>query len=93
MLRITVQDSPQASTLKLEGKLTGPWVKELEQSWITVTATVPDHPVVIDLSDVTFIDCAGKCLLAPGAEHRFRYGKRNNILFVPAKDRTKYLHD
>ena len=64
MLRITVQDSPQASTLKLEGKLTGPWVKELEQSWITVTATVPDHPVVIDLSDVTFIDCAGKCLLA-----------------------------
>jgi outer membrane protein len=64
MLRITVRDSLQASTFKLEGKLTGPWVKELEQSWSAARAAGQEHPVVIDLVDVTFIDCAGKCLLA-----------------------------
>jgi len=63
MLRITVQESVQASTFKLEGKLTGPWVRELEQSWAQVTA-VPGHAVIIDLADVTFIDYAGKELLA-----------------------------
>jgi outer membrane protein len=64
MLRITVQDSPQASTLKLEGKLAGPWVQELEQSWTAAAASAPDRPVVVDLEQVTYIDCAGKYLLA-----------------------------
>jgi outer membrane protein TolC/anti-anti-sigma regulatory factor len=61
MLRITIQESAQASTFKLEGKLTGPWVRELEQSW---TAAAPGHTLIVDLADVTFIDCAGKSLLA-----------------------------
>jgi outer membrane protein len=61
MLRITIQESAQASTFKLEGKLTGPWVRELEQSW---AAAKPGHNLTVDLADVTFIDCAGKSLLA-----------------------------
>src|ERR1019366_472942 len=61
MLRITIQESAQASTFKLEGKLTGPWVRELEQAW---TAAAPGHALIVDLADVTFIDCAGKSLLA-----------------------------
>lgn len=64
MLRITIQESAQASTFKLEGKLTGPWVRELEQSWAAATSAAPGRPVVIDLADVTFIDCAGQALLA-----------------------------
>jgi len=66
MLRITLQESPQASTFKLEGKLTGPWVRELEQAWTAAVAAPPaqNHAVVIDLADVTYIDCAGKDLLA-----------------------------
>lgn len=63
MLRITIQESGQGSTFKLEGKIAGPWVRELEQSW-TATAAAPGRAVIIDLSDVTFIDCAGKSLLA-----------------------------
>jgi hypothetical protein len=45
MLRITIQESAQASTFKLEGKLTGPWVRELEQAWTAATAAgpVPDR--------------------------------------------------
>jgi len=62
MLRITIRDTAQASTFKLEGKLTGPWVRELEQSW--VAARADGRPIVIDLADVAFIDCAGRRLLA-----------------------------
>jgi len=64
MLRITIQESAQSSTFKLEGKLTGPWVRELEQVWTAATSAAPDRAVVIDLSDVSYIDVAGKCLLA-----------------------------
>ena len=64
MLRITIQESAQSSTFKLEGKITGPWVRELEQAWSAATAAVPSHALVVDLADVTFIDCAGKSLLA-----------------------------
>lgn len=63
MLRITIQESAQASTLKLEGKLTGPWVRELEQAWAASCAALAG-PLIVDLADVTFIDCAGKSLLA-----------------------------
>ena len=31
MLRITMQDSPEAVTFLVEGKLVGEWAKELEQ--------------------------------------------------------------
>ena len=61
MLRITIQDTAEASTFKLEGKLTGPWVPELEQAWNTAA---PGRTLIIDLADVTFIDCAGRGLLA-----------------------------
>jgi len=61
MLRITIEDSAEASTFKLEGKLTGPWVRELERSWDAVPA---GRAIVVDLTDVTFIDCAGKSLLS-----------------------------
>ena len=61
MLRITLQESADASTFKLEGKLTGPWVQELQQAW---AAAQPGHALIVDLADVTFIDYAGKDLLA-----------------------------
>ena len=61
MLRITPQDSPQALTLRLEGKLTGPWVGELEKCWLALDAGA--RPVLVDLSQVDFIDASGKDLL------------------------------
>ena len=64
MLRITIQESAQASTFKLEGKLTGPWVRELEHAWAASSGEVPDRTLTVDLADVTFIDCAGRSLLA-----------------------------
>jgi ABC-type transporter Mla MlaB component len=61
MLRISLERTPRSERLKLEGRLTGPWVHELEQAWarISFTALV----VEVDLNDVSFIDEDGKVLL------------------------------
>lgn len=64
MLRITANDSPRALTFRLEGRLEGPWVYELEQCWRN-SLDSPSRPIVcVDLTDVTFIDAAGKARLA-----------------------------
>jgi len=64
MLRITANDSPRVLTFRLEGRLEGPWVNELEQCWRR-TLESPDRPnVCVDLTDVTYIDSAGKARLA-----------------------------
>lgn len=64
MLRITAQDNPRLLTFRLEGRLEGPWVEELEKCWRSALAS-PGRPAVrVDLSGVTFIDDAGKAWLA-----------------------------
>jgi outer membrane protein len=61
MLRITTTDHEGRVTLKLEGKLSGPWVEELERCWRASTHLQKE--LVVDLSGVTFVDAAGKKLL------------------------------
>ena len=62
MLRITFVPESEPSTLKVEGKLTGPWVDELERSWSEISTRELRQPVV-DLSDVTLVSAEGKRLL------------------------------
>jgi hypothetical protein len=67
MLRITVHDNPESLRFQLEGRLAGPWVRELEDCWRRAPAG--RRPAVrFDLVGVTFIDAAGKAFLA--AMHR-----------------------
>ena len=61
MLRITIQKGSGPATLKLEGKLAGPWVEELGDIWRSESAT---EGILIDLFDVSFVDASGKDLLA-----------------------------
>jgi anti-anti-sigma regulatory factor len=63
MLKITMQIAAGVMTFELEGKLAGPWVKELELCWRTAASTQQIHSVRVDLSSVTFIDEEGKGLL------------------------------
>ena len=63
MLKITFKDTPGVTKVKLEGKLSGPWVEELERSW-TEHSPQASKNVIIDLTDVTYIDPEGKRLLA-----------------------------
>ncbi|MGO8735389.1 MAG: TolC family protein [Terriglobia bacterium] len=62
MLRITTSDIGEKVTLKLEGKLSGPWVEEFERCW-HVSIDIYRKGLVVDLSGVTFVDPAGKKLL------------------------------
>jgi len=64
MLRITVRDSPESLTFQLEGRLAGPWVRELEDCWQTSQARQRKAVLRFDLTGVTFMDAAGKKFLA-----------------------------
>ena len=64
MLKINMRIEAGVMTFELEGKLAGPWVKELELSWRSAAGTQHIYPVHVDLSSVTFIDADGKGLLA-----------------------------
>ena len=63
MLRITTTDVGEKVTLRLEGKLSGPWVEEFERCWRMSADIYKKKGLVVDLSGVTFADPAGKKLL------------------------------
>ena len=64
MLKITLHDSAGEFRLKLEGRLTGAWVHELEQCWKTASSTTQGRRTVVDLEEVDFVDPAGQILLS-----------------------------
>ena len=71
MLKVTTMDQDQTLTLKLEGKLAGPWVQEVTRVWIDA-AQFPRIGYVIDLRSVTFIDNPGRALLTDMSRHGAR---------------------
>ena len=68
MLRITIHDAPRILTLRLEGRLAGPWVRELEERWRGALAGRRKPTLRVDLTEVTSLDAAGQACLA--ALHR-----------------------
>ncbi|WP_447975083.1 hypothetical protein [Nitrospira sp. Kam-Ns4a] len=62
MLKITVRPRGRATEFALEGRLAGPWVAELDRCWRAARAAGAG-PIVVDLSDVTFVDADGQVLL------------------------------
>ena len=65
MLKITGQrdTAVQGVSLIIEGRLAGPWVEELK-TYCRVVVENQQKCTMIDLTGVTFIDAAGKTLLA-----------------------------
>jgi|SRR5580704_178131 ABC-type transporter Mla MlaB component len=64
MLRITVHDRPRTLTFQLEGRLTGPWLRELDDCWQSALSQKVKQTLRVDLTGVTFIDAAGQACLA-----------------------------
>jgi anti-anti-sigma regulatory factor len=64
VLKITVEKTDKSTKFSLEGKLSGPWVKELDRVWVASGATLEAAPVAVDIAGVTFIDSEGQQLLA-----------------------------
>jgi len=69
MLKITLENGLQPATIKLEGKLSGPWVDELARAWDKFAVEKPGTTLTVDLSGVTFIDAAGRKLLSSMVDH------------------------
>ena len=63
MLRIFIHDQVPMTSFVLQGKLIGPWVKELEKYWDWAQGTRASKPMLVDLADVSFIDADGRALL------------------------------
>lgn len=58
-----MHDNPGAYRIQLEGKLTGPWVGEVEDCWRAADSQLRGRPLEVDLTDVEYSDAAGKYLL------------------------------
>lgn len=63
MLKITIQDDTKSQTMRLEGKLIGPWVEELRRAWQSLPQSRVRKALSLDLRGVIFVDAEGKKLL------------------------------
>ena len=63
MLKITMNTVTPDIMVKLEGRLAGLWVEELEKAWNTIRAGNDSEKARVDLQGVTYVDDGGKELL------------------------------
>lgn len=63
MLRITIRECEGAQTIKLEGKIAGPWVEEFRRAWYSYAPSLVSRNLRLDLRDVVFVDKRGVQLL------------------------------
>jgi len=63
MLRITVEENPNAVVIKLEGRITGPWAAELGRLWEEKAPEVGEKKLSLDLRETTFADAGGMRIL------------------------------
>jgi len=75
MLRITVvESSPRAITLRVEGRIAGPWVEELRTACNTHTSSNPVQ-LCLELEDVSFVDAAGVACLKKLEKQGVRFSR------------------
>jgi anti-anti-sigma regulatory factor len=60
MLRITLDETGDELTIRLEGRIAGPWVQELRRVWAEVAAHTQTRLLSLDLCSVTYADQDGK---------------------------------
>lgn len=84
MLRITLHDRPDSQTIKLEGKLAGLWIEELNRTWRAAAASLGSRELLCDLRGVTFVDRCGIQLLR-------EIRQKNNATFLADSPLTKYF--
>jgi hypothetical protein len=64
VLKITTQTSDVGTRITLEGRLVGPWVRELERCWRESERSGAGQRFIVDLRGVTFVEQEGKTLLS-----------------------------
>jgi anti-anti-sigma regulatory factor len=59
VLKITVEENPGTVALKLEGRLAGPWVEELNRLWEQTAPALNERKLFLDLRETTYADADG----------------------------------
>jgi anti-anti-sigma regulatory factor len=85
MLRISVRDENETTSLSIEGKLTAAGAVELEKCWLALIERQPSRSIVVRLAAVTFMDIESRELLI-----RMR---RQGVRLVPTGCLMKVLVD
>ena len=91
MLKISIKDDSPMATLKIEGKLVGPWAMELGRTWHDLWASANQMPLRLDIRGVTFADEKGsphssRNCQGNGRGDSFRFSL-NSILCQPSYER------
>ena len=68
----------------MEGKLTGPWVDELNRTWHSLAPSMGEKKLQLDLRGVTFVDARGRDLLR-------RICNETKVAFLTDSPLTKYF--
>jgi hypothetical protein len=63
VLRVTTISAKGSPVLRLEGKLGGPWVDELQNCWNDVATKKHESAIKIDMRGVSYVDHSGRNLL------------------------------
>jgi len=63
VLKITITTEQKMMTFQLEGRLAGPWVRELELCWKGAKKSKAEYAFRVDLTAVIFISDEGTDLL------------------------------
>jgi hypothetical protein len=58
-LRITVEENGEEMLIKLEGRVAGPWVAELDRLWAQASPTLSSRQLSLDLRETTYADADG----------------------------------
>lgn len=73
VLKITVDESPNEKTIRLEGKLMGPWVEQFNEVFRAIAQTLGSSRLKVDLCGLSHVSSDGRRALsqihqAAGAE-------------------------
>lgn len=63
MLKISIKEDVVAATLKVEGKIVGPWAIELGRTWHDLWSSARQKRLLLDIRGVTFADQTGSQIL------------------------------
>ena len=63
MLKITITNTAKRERWTLQGRLVGPWVKELKATWKRAHPSAQACKCIVNLDEVTFIDQSGERVL------------------------------
>lgn len=58
-MRVTVEEKPDKMVLKLEGRLAGAWVTELDHLWAAISGSRNGRKLALDLRGTTYADRSG----------------------------------